>query len=82
MPRAKPVNPARYTSRACLRCGNTFASEGAHNRLCNPCRYYATYQCAPVAVGAVTSDRFERGVVAREKNYSSGDATPAQELSY
>jgi hypothetical protein len=24
--------------RACLCCGVTFQSEGAHNRMCNPCR--------------------------------------------
>ena len=26
------------TRRPCLRCGEPFPSEGAHNRLCEPCR--------------------------------------------
>lgn len=29
---------ARLTPRACLCCGDTFASEGPHNRMCNACR--------------------------------------------
>jgi len=28
----------RLSTRACLCCGADFQSEGAHNRLCNPCR--------------------------------------------
>ncbi len=28
----------RRGPRACMRCGQTFASEGIHNRMCNPCR--------------------------------------------
>lgn len=30
--------PDETTQRACLRCGEMFASEGAHNRLCDDCR--------------------------------------------
>ena len=29
---------ARLTERACLSCGRGFASEGAHNRMCETCR--------------------------------------------
>lgn len=29
---------ARTVTRACLCCGTSFASEGPHNRLCDPCR--------------------------------------------
>lgn len=32
---------ARIKRRPCLRCGATFTSEGAHNRLCNSCQQYA-----------------------------------------
>lgn len=28
----------RLKLRACLKCGAEFASEGAHNRMCDPCR--------------------------------------------
>jgi hypothetical protein len=29
---------ARILVRSCLSCGTDFKSEGAHNRMCNPCR--------------------------------------------
>lgn len=29
---------AKLTPRPCLCCGATFASEGAHHRMCGPCR--------------------------------------------
>jgi hypothetical protein len=35
---AKADTAARRGPRACLCCGQSFASEGIHNRLCNPCR--------------------------------------------
>jgi len=39
----RPVEPKPNTTpRACLRCKKTFDSEGAHNRLCAPCRYATT----------------------------------------
>ncbi len=28
----------RYRTRPCLTCGQSFKSEGAHNRMCNGCR--------------------------------------------
>ncbi len=39
----RPTRPTsvlhrRTTTRACLRCGRRFKSEGAHNRLCAICR--------------------------------------------
>ena len=36
----RPRLPTR--ARACLRCRRRFKSEGAHNRLCESCRDYAT----------------------------------------
>lgn len=36
---AKAVaDAAKFTSRNCLCCGDKFASQGFHNRLCDPCR--------------------------------------------
>jgi hypothetical protein len=35
--RLRVASPERPTTRACLRCDRTFASEGRHNRLCQPC---------------------------------------------
>ena len=36
---AEPPDPPRPTrTRPCMRCGRSFQSEGAHNRLCDPCR--------------------------------------------
>jgi hypothetical protein len=32
---------AKFQKRACLRCSKEFESEGAHNRMCGPCRGYA-----------------------------------------
>ena len=29
---------ANRTERACLNCGRAFRSQGAHHRLCTPCR--------------------------------------------
>lgn len=29
---------ARFKSRGCITCGDTFMSEGAHHRMCNRCR--------------------------------------------
>lgn len=36
------VRAAGRTERKCLNCSNPFMSEGAHNRLCNRCRYSAS----------------------------------------
>lgn len=33
-----PTDPTEDRSRPCLCCGQTFNSEGPHNRLCGPCR--------------------------------------------
>lgn len=33
--------PVKRRERPCLRCRKPFPSEGAHNRLCNPCKGYA-----------------------------------------
>lgn len=35
---AKPRKQRQTVERKCLGCGNTFDSEGPHNRLCNRCR--------------------------------------------
>lgn len=32
------VRKARMRKRPCLTCGTEFMSEGAHNRMCDPCR--------------------------------------------
>jgi tRNA(Ile2) C34 agmatinyltransferase TiaS len=29
---------SKWKMRKCLRCGDDFNSEGAHNRMCHPCR--------------------------------------------
>lgn len=36
--REKLERDARKKTRKCLTCGGKFLSEGAHNRMCNPCR--------------------------------------------
>ncbi len=33
-------NTKYVKSRNCLSCGRKFISEGAHNRICSPCRSY------------------------------------------
>jgi hypothetical protein len=35
---ARRLAAAARPQRPCLCCGTTFASEGPHNRLCDPCR--------------------------------------------
>lgn len=37
IPRLRPANDTP-SQRQCMRCGQQFASEGWHNRLCRPCR--------------------------------------------
>lgn len=32
---------SRRRTRPCMRCSNSFESEGSHNRMCNPCRAFA-----------------------------------------
>ena len=39
--RRKTGETGQRLQRPCLRCGSTFHSEGAHNRLCSPCRDFA-----------------------------------------
>jgi hypothetical protein len=36
--RDRLIRTARTTTRPCLCCQKPFKSEGAHNRLCDPCR--------------------------------------------
>jgi hypothetical protein len=33
-----PLTRPPTTPRTCMTCGETFQSEGAHNRMCEPCR--------------------------------------------
>ncbi len=40
-PRLRPANDMP-SQRHCMRCGQQFASEGWHNRLCRPCRSRGT----------------------------------------
>lgn len=41
-------------ARPCLCCGQTFQSEGIHNRMCNPCRNRASNdEAAPFSFGAI-----------------------------
>ena len=37
---------ARIKKRNCMTCGKKFASEGAHNRMCNDCRKTSIYDGA------------------------------------
>lgn len=39
--------PRPRTERACMRCRKAFMSEGAHNRMCDPCRNYAPVMDSP-----------------------------------
>ncbi len=34
-----PPTHARAAKRRCLRCGETFASDGPQNRICKPCKH-------------------------------------------
>lgn len=38
---AKLPSSQRPRERACLCCSRTFVSQGAHNRMCDPCRWSA-----------------------------------------
>lgn len=52
--------PKATTLRACLRCERTFASEGAHHRLCTPCRQAIEGGSSPERVGRVRGWHAER----------------------
>lgn len=44
----------KRVDRPCLCCGETFASEGIHNRMCNPCRSMASNdEATPFSFGAI-----------------------------
>ena len=46
--------PKVFRTRPCMRCGVNFASEGPHNRMCDPCRTFADglspFACASATV--------------------------------
>lgn len=51
---AKLPERQRPQLRACLTCGHGFESDGAHNRMCAPCRQRASQEdAAPFSFGAI-----------------------------
>jgi hypothetical protein len=40
--------------RSCLRCDRVFASEGAHNRMCESCRHFLADSASPAEEYSLT----------------------------
>lgn len=62
-PRSERMASVRFKERKCMTCGSPFPSEGAHNRMCDPCRKMSHAMVEGGSTGRKTEPRgFKRYV--------------------